>query len=253
MLNTIQGALAATLAPPDDGAAVRRALALVLSSDGFCKAQRLSRLLRFLVEKRLTGAPRDTAEYAIGIEVFDRDPATYSTGDDPIVRVQVGRLRDKLKHYYATAGQHAALRFSVPVGSYMPEIEPMHNIPPTLGSNYLLAIVPLAYFDADADGAAFTRGLNEELAYHLYKAFGQTIVSHTFDTGAAGGGVSHRLEGSIRVNGEQVRTSVRLIDRAAGCIVWSEQFDDSAPFAIALQEQLAHAICGALKQYFALG
>lgn len=245
-------------APAGDAQAdaeVRAALTHVLASGVFCKAQRMRRLLRFLVEKRLTGALCDTNEYAIGIDVFDRDPATYNTGEDPIVRVQVGRLRDKLKAYYGAAGQHALVRFSIPVGSYMPKIDLMNKVPPANGRRYLLAIAPLVFFSADPDGAAFTRGVNEELAYHLFKAFGQTIVSHTFDTlaHAGGAGVSHQLEGSVRVHCERLRTSIRLIDSAAGCIVWSEQFDQCAPFAIALQEELARAICAALEQHFALG
>jgi hypothetical protein len=46
---------------------------------------------------------------------------------------------------------------------------------------------------------------------------------------------------------------VRLIDSAVGCIVWSEQFDYRAVYAIALQEQLAITISQALEQYFSRG
>lgn len=57
----------------------------------------MSRLLAYLVERAITDCARDTSEYAIGIGVFDRDPLHYSPGEDPVVRVQVGRLRTKLK------------------------------------------------------------------------------------------------------------------------------------------------------------
>ncbi|MEC5218929.1 hypothetical protein RCH09_003904 [Actimicrobium sp. GrIS 1.19] len=106
----------------DSDAPVRAALAEILASAGFARAQRMQELLRFLVEKQMTGAVRETSEYAIGIEVFERDAATYSTCEDPIVRVQIGRLREKLRHYYATAGAQTTLRFAIPVGSYMPTI-----------------------------------------------------------------------------------------------------------------------------------
>jgi hypothetical protein len=56
----------------------------------------MARLLIFLVNKTMTGAERETSEYAIGIEVFDKDPATYSTYEGSVVRVQIKRLRCKL-------------------------------------------------------------------------------------------------------------------------------------------------------------
>jgi hypothetical protein len=85
-------------------AEAQTALQLVLASSLFNNAPRRSCLLKFLVEKALSGAVWNTKEYIIGIEVFDRDPSTYCTNDDPIVRVQVGRLRETLKIYYATIG-----------------------------------------------------------------------------------------------------------------------------------------------------
>ena len=38
---------------------------------------------------------------SIGIEVFHRNPATYDPNSDPIVRVNVSRLRERLVKHYA--------------------------------------------------------------------------------------------------------------------------------------------------------
>jgi TolB-like protein len=244
------------LAPTD----VRQALAQLLASKEFCKAQRMSRLIRFLIEKELAGEVNETGEYAIGIEVFDRDPVTYSTAEDPTVRVQVGRLRDRLKAYYATSGAEAGLRFSIPMGSYMPIIS-RHEGESPYPRAHLLGVAPLTNFILDQNGVAFTQGLNEELSHQLFKAFGQKIVSHTFTVPhaapaariPAATSVSHVLEGSVRANSGMIRTSMRLVDAAAGCIAWSEQFDRRDPFSIDLQEALAVAICNALKLYFEQG
>lgn len=237
---------------------VRAALLQLLASQQFCKAGRMRRLMRFLVEQELAGALGDTGEYTIGIQVFDRDARSYATCEDPIVRVQVGRLRARLQAYYAGAGAHAELRFSIPIGSYMPTISRHGDSAGRLPHEHLLAVMPLLAFAPDPQGVAFCHGLNEELAYQLFNAFGHKIVSHTFALPELGplprpAGVSHVLEGSVRVNGEQIRASLRLVDAGAGCIAWSEQFDLCGPFAIALQEQLALAICSALKRYFAHG
>jgi TolB-like protein len=237
---------------------VRSALLQLVASQEFCKAARMCRLIRFLVEKELEGAVGETGEYAIGIEVFDRDARSYTTCEDPIVRVQVGRLRERLKAYYAASGAHAELRFSIPIGSYMPTISHNGDSGGHFPHDHLLAVMPLLTLTPDPQGLAFGQGLNDELAYQLFKAFGHKIVSHTFaalDQAplARPAGVSHVLEGSVRVNGELIRASLRLVDAGAGCIAWSEQFDLCGPFAIALQEQLALAICTALKRYFAHG
>jgi hypothetical protein len=248
-----------------DDASVRLALEKILASEEFSRAQRMRELMHFLVAQKLSGSQRETNEYAVGIEVFKRNPATYNTCTDPIVRVQVGRLRDRLRAYYAGAGQLDQIRFIIPIGSYMPEIalmaaEPLPTpatlqaalpVPAGIARNYLLAHCALLYFDTDAYGAAFTRGLDEELVHQLYCAFGATIVPHTASRGAVS--VSHRLEGSVRVDGEMVRLALRLVDNTAGSMVWSQQFDGRATLSIDLQDQLAAAACAALNQYFAHG
>lgn len=81
---------------------VERVLAQLLASPLFAKSRRMGGLLRFLVEHDLQFSNIALTEHAIGIAVFRRDPAVYCTGDNPVVRVQVGRLRRKLASYYAT-------------------------------------------------------------------------------------------------------------------------------------------------------
>ena len=224
----------------------------------------MCRLLKFLVDKRLAGAIRDTNEYTIGIEVFDRDPSTYNTGEDPIVRVQIGRLRERLKDYYSTLGSAAELTISIPIGSYMPMVRKSDENPIIFKPQYLLAILPIHCLTTNAECVSFTQGLSEELTHQLFKEFGKTIVSHTFsnmnrvsrsDATIQGehAGASHLLEGSIRVEGGFTRASFRLLDATVGCIAWAENFDRHASFAISLQEDIALSVCEALKRYFSLG
>jgi hypothetical protein len=55
---------------------IQTSLALMLASSMFVKAPRMCRLLRFLVDKAISGTIRDTSEYIIGIEVFDQELST---------------------------------------------------------------------------------------------------------------------------------------------------------------------------------
>jgi adenylate cyclase len=96
---------------------VRAELDRVLASKGFAGAGRLSKLLRYVVEKTLAGETEQLKEYSVGIEVFDRDEK-YDPRLDSIVRVEAGRLRTKLDEYYNSDGAAAALRISLPKGGY---------------------------------------------------------------------------------------------------------------------------------------
>ena len=64
--------------------AIRGALERVLSSSGFSRNERLSRVLRFLVESHLEGRDRELKESVIALEVFGRK-AGYDPKLDALV------------------------------------------------------------------------------------------------------------------------------------------------------------------------
>jgi TolB-like protein len=100
---------------------VRRQLDRLLASALFANAGRMSRFLKFVVERTLAGDGERLKEYVIGVEVFDRD-ADYDPRLDAIVRVEAARLRSKLAEYYATEGRGDAVVLTMPKGGYAPEI-----------------------------------------------------------------------------------------------------------------------------------
>src|SRR5262245_14052155 len=99
--------------------AVRVQLEKILASSGFAQAERKSRFLRFTVETVLAGRGDQIKEYLLGVEVFDRE-ASYNPQIDPIVRVEAGRIRSKLKEYYETEGRQDPVVIEFPKGSYVP-------------------------------------------------------------------------------------------------------------------------------------
>jgi adenylate cyclase len=98
---------------------IRAALEQVLASDVFANAGRLSRLLRYLVERTLNGDADQLKEYVVGVDVFDRSDS-YDPRLDSIVRVEARRLRSKLDEYYQAQGAADALIISIPRGTYVP-------------------------------------------------------------------------------------------------------------------------------------
>jgi adenylate cyclase len=101
--------------PPE---AVRAELERILASKSFQNAGRHSRLLRYVTEKTLSGESEQLKEYAVGVEVFDRD-ASYDPRVDSIVRVEAGRLRTRLDEYYANDGASSGVRITLPKGGYV--------------------------------------------------------------------------------------------------------------------------------------
>lgn len=105
-----------------DQKAVREQLARIFKSGPFSQSQRRQRFLEYLVNETLAGRGERLKGYTIAREVFDR-LETFDPVVDPLVRVEAGRLRDKLREYYEADGQHDRVRIDLPKGSYAPHIE----------------------------------------------------------------------------------------------------------------------------------
>lgn len=104
-------------------------LARVLESPQFRASKKCSRFLRHVVEAALDGRIDCLKERTIGVDVFERDPH-YDTNQDPIVRGTAGEVRKRLAQYYMESGREGEPRFSLPAGSYVPEIHTITPAPP---------------------------------------------------------------------------------------------------------------------------
>ena len=100
---------------------IEEELERLFASDALRRAPSHQRLLRHLVDKRLAGDEASLRETSIALEVFRRDPATYDPQTDPIVRVTVGRLRERLASHYGTFDTPPRLRIVLPKGRYVPD------------------------------------------------------------------------------------------------------------------------------------
>lgn len=100
---------------------VQAQLERILTSPQFSQAGRQAALLRFLVESDLRGDSGALKETVIAAEVY-REPA-YDPKADSFVRVDVGRLRQRLRDYYAERGAADPIRITIPKGRYAPAFE----------------------------------------------------------------------------------------------------------------------------------
>jgi hypothetical protein len=124
----------------------------ILKSDTFQQADALRRLLRYLAGKSLSGEADQLKEYAIGVDAFGKPPP-YDPRHDSIVRLQAGRLRQKLAEYYRTEGKddtvivelpkgHLKLSCDVRMEAPPPPPEPQFNTtPPPAKTQWRMAFV----------------------------------------------------------------------------------------------------------------
>jgi hypothetical protein len=103
-------------------AALRRQLAEILKGPAFKGSHRSAQFLKHIVDQSLAGNCDALKERLIGIELFGRPPS-YDTGEDAIVRVTASDVRRRLLQHYGGNGAYSEFRFSLPLGSYIPEFK----------------------------------------------------------------------------------------------------------------------------------
>ncbi len=94
----------------------RELVGRILSSRQFAHAHTLKRVLLYLVECADRGGP-PPKEYEIAVRALGR-PETFDPRTDPIVRVSVASIRNRLAAYFATEGRREPLRLEIPRGQY---------------------------------------------------------------------------------------------------------------------------------------
>ena len=97
---------------------VRAHVARLLASGDFRASGRPAKLLGYLIEQTLAGRGDRTKAYDLAVSVLGRD-AGFDPQGDPIVRVEIGRLRRRLEHYYLTDGRAEPFRIVIPKGRYL--------------------------------------------------------------------------------------------------------------------------------------
>jgi len=100
----------------------------VLSSGIFAKAPGQAKLLKYICDEYFLGRADRIKEYNLATEALGR-AADFDQNRDAIVRVEVHRLRRKLKEYYEGEGAGHALRIVIDPGHYAPRFVPRDEMP----------------------------------------------------------------------------------------------------------------------------
>ena len=177
---------------------------------------------------------------------------------DPIVRVQMGRLRSKLRGYYERQGAGDPIRIEIPIGAYVPffashrrESQPRAEpgaTPPAVagrpapgraadrqherrsGEPVLLRWAHGGtHQPPGADSRSFES--SRRTSSFQFKDAARDIreVGRLLD-------VSKVLEGSVRKAGNRIRVTVQLINVGDGCHVWSDRYEGELTDIFAIHE-----------------
>jgi hypothetical protein len=89
----------------------------ILQSATFRNSPTSRRLLKYLADHTLAGDAEQLKEYTIGVDAFGKS-AGYDPRQDSTVRIQIGRLRQKLSDYYQEEGKDESLVVDLPKGRF---------------------------------------------------------------------------------------------------------------------------------------
>ena len=156
--------------------AIRAQLERILQNAEFRASDKQRKFLSFVVNETLAGRASQLKGYTVAVAVYER-AETFDPQIDPIVRVEAGRLRRNLAHYYLTAGKNDPVRIEIPKGSYISTFHTVRIPPsgaqthtseredgaPATGTGPSIAVMPLLNLTGDEDQDYFGDGLTEEL------------------------------------------------------------------------------------------
>ena len=100
-----------------ENAARLAAVDRIIQSSAFRQSETLRRLLRYLADKAFEGSAGHLKEYTIGIDALGK-PLSYDPRQDSVVRIHVGRLRQRLNEYYRTEGKDDPIVIDIPKGHF---------------------------------------------------------------------------------------------------------------------------------------
>jgi serine/threonine-protein kinase len=129
----------------------------ICESQAFRHSLRHQQFLRHLVGCKTAGRLAALREMSLGIEFFGRPASTYDPKLDAVVRVEAGRLRQRLDRYYHNEGIDAPFEISLDKGSYAPLFRVRAPASVAIGAQpsvAVLALEPAGPGQADLERAA---------------------------------------------------------------------------------------------------
>lgn len=116
-----------------------------------------------------------------------------------------------------------------------------------------ICVLPFANKSGDPAQDYFSEGITEDVITDLSKISALSVIGQNLETAAdrkqlaAELGVTHVVEGTVRKSAAQLRITAQLIEATSGRSLWAERFDRELSDVFAIQDEISHAIVGALQ------
>jgi adenylate cyclase len=238
--------------------AIRAQLERILGHPEFHATEKMRDFLRFVVEQTLAGNARQLKGFTIATEVFGRDE-DFDAAQDPVVRIQAGRLRRAMERYYLVAGVWDPVHIDIPKGGYVPVFGegPVSGLEPAAGQREAgaagpaswprILVLPFEDLTGDPEFAYFGPGLATELCIGLGHCPELRVMlsNEQFPTvPEAASRPDFVVRGSVQRHGHEIKVVVQLVAPGSGEQLWVDSLkmapdDDSL---ISFQENAAAAI-----------
>ena len=236
----------------------------IQASAPFASTRRLKSVLRYLVLQALNGTAAGLNEYRIAVEAFDKSDS-FDPGTDPIVRVEISRLRTRLVRYYDADLVDDGISFELPRGTYGMSIRDSFagstirpsdrdSVKITIGVSPLHATAGTP--DDETLCVQLARELDEILGNETYLC---TVAQpHRFQPridGRVGRGTKTRpnvdfiVEGSIQTWSPLVYATMRLIDVKRGGMHVLGHYVYQIPKTFTLRMDLPSAIMADIRSH----
>jgi non-specific serine/threonine protein kinase len=121
-----------------------------------------------------------------------------------------------------------------------------------------ILVLPFANVSPDADLEYFSDGLTDEVITDLSSIGSLRVISRTSAMQLKGTekdirtigrelSVQYVLEGAVRIRGDSLRLTAKLVDAGRDVNIWAEKFSGRLDDVLEIQEQLSRQIVAALK------
>lgn len=219
----------------------------ICESPAFRHSLRHQQFLRHLIACKLGGQLAALREIALGIDFFGRPASTYDPKTDAVVRIEAGRLRQRLDRYYHGEGIDAPFEISLDKGSYLPLFRVRAPAAVTIGAQPSVAVLPLVPATPASADAEFAAALTDEIMQTLSR-LPQVRVLGPESSIAAGIPASPndardrlKVEWIVRgqwVEGETRTLLIEVIATATGETVLARRIDGSPADVLAANQRV---------------
>lgn len=233
----------------------------ICASGSLGRNSRQGTLLQHLVHEELAGRGDALKAYVIALDVFKR-PNSFDPAKDSIVRVEMGRLRQSLDHYYTTSGQFDEIRITIPKGSYRPIIETSKTPPvQNLWERPLsLMILPFSSLDSDREiekaASSISLQLFAEISHNKAINLIRSGLRHNdelptdISAFSRARGVQFVIHGAVHSSADGLRVVIDLMSTETAKVVWAQSYETKREPTRQEQDALTRQIATDVRPIF---